>query len=121
MVKAFKERDGSQSTMMRVLDNLQQEQSKVWEAILKDRRQTIHDVFDIVKLLVQRLSYRSGDQQVGVRFPGGETDFSLVYNVQIICGFDPASYKMATGVWSSMGVKVPSHLHLMLRLGMAEV
>jgi hypothetical protein len=44
-----------------------------------------------------RLSYGMDDRGVGVLFLAGETDFSLLHNVQTRTGAHTGSYKMRTG------------------------
>lgn len=58
--------------------------------------------------------------KIGVQFPAGETNFSLLQNVQIGCGAHIASYPMSTGVLSLrmkwLGCDVDNSPKLMLKL-----
>jgi hypothetical protein len=59
-------------------------------------------------------------KESGVRLPVEARDFSFLCNVQISSVAHPASYPMGTGAsWGGRrGMKLTSHLHLLLRLRM---
>jgi hypothetical protein len=80
-------------------------------------------------LIVMRMAglTESGDDRgIGVRFPAGAREFSLLHNTQTGSEAHPASYTMDNdgsfpGVKAARGVKLTTHFHQVPRLRMVEL
>jgi hypothetical protein len=73
---------------------------------------------------VKRLCYELDNIEIGLQFPTGARDISLLYSDQTLSGDNATSCTMSTGISfpkGKGGVRMASHLHLVPGLGMMEL